>query len=269
MKPLEDSVLVHGHQEPHENRRTLAALALTALVGGALATLAATPIAATPAPGAATRPVRAHHLGGFSDSATFVRFHENEVWGTIGFTWRPDGHVESRTLRGRPAARADLIRIEPDANGDWSVVWIGVSRDSAWLERLGSRAALHAEGRVDTLDLGEGVMLDGTPGLLAQVPRVYDRGRGGVQRIPVLVLPMHQSRATVARLGSTRRSVAGRSQTFERWRYEAPGVRYQLWTDRLGRVCLANDSTERFGFVRQGYEALLGAKALTPAPPMR
>lgn len=269
MKPSEDSVWVRVDQPVDEIRprrrrvrRTLGALALACLVASALG--------ATPRPTArAPRPVPGGRLGGFADSGAYVRFHKNEIWGTIGFTWSRSGAIESRTLRGRPAARGDLIRIQSDASGEWQRVWVGVSRDSALLERFGSRAALHAEGRVDTLQLAPGTMLDGTPALLSQVPRVYDRARGGVQTIPVLILPMHQVQGTVARLGTATRSIGGRRQRFERWRYEVPGSRYVLWTDGLGRVCLANDSTEHFGFVRSGYEVLLGTGALAPATPMR
>jgi hypothetical protein len=274
MKPLEDSVLVrldHGMDEIRpRSRRARRALGALALAWLALAVLGATPPRrAAPAAARAPRPVSGGRLGGFADSGAYVRFYRNEIWGTISVTWSRDGRLESRTLRGRPAARADRVRIEPDSSGEWRRVWLGVSRDSALLERFGSRVALHADGRVDTLELAPGTMLDGTPALLSQVPRVYDRVRGGVQKIPVLILPMHQAQATVARLGTATRSIAGRPQRFERWRYEVPGSRYVLWTDGLGRVCLANDSTEHFGFVRAGYEALLGPGARVPATPMR
>ena len=254
-------------------RRGLALALLACLV----ATLAGTPArlasGATPARAASTRrltnaaPVPGGHLGGFADSGAFLRFHREQTWGTVGFTWRPDGSLESRTLRGRPATRGDRIRIESDAGGEWARVWLGLSRDSAIVERIGSRAVLRAEGRVDTLELEPGTLLDGTPALLSQVPRAYDRSRGGVQRMPVLILPMHQVQATVARLGTATRTVGGRRQRFERWRYEVPGSRYVLWTDRAGRVCYADDSTESFGFVRVGFEALRRIRPKEPAAP--
>jgi hypothetical protein len=256
-------------------RRTLALVAL-AWLAASLAGVSAPAAAgsgASRARGTASRrpagpaPVPGGRLGGFADSGAFLRFYHEQTWGTVGFTWRPDGSLESRTLRGRPATRADLIRIEPDAGGEWTRVWLGVSRDSAIVERFGSRAVLRAEGRVDTLELEPGTLLDGTPALLSQVPRAYDRSRGGVQRMPVLILPMHQVQGTVARLGTATRTVGGRSQRFERWRYEVPGSRYILWTDGKGRVCYADDSTEAFGFVRVGFEALRGPRAKEPAAP--
>jgi len=255
--------------------RPVQALALLAWLAATLAGPSARAAAggASPARGTSSRhpdgpaPVPGGHLGGFADSGAFLRFYHDQTWGTVGFWWRPDGRLESRTLRGRPSTRGDLIRIESDAGGEWTRVWLGLRRDSALVERIGSRAVLRAEGRVDTLELEPGTLLDGTPALLSQVPRAYDRSRGGVQRMPVLILPMHQVQGTVARLGTATRTVGGRSQRFERWRYEVPGSRSILWTDGQGRVCYADDSTEAFGFVRVGFEALRGTRSKEPAAP--
>lgn len=204
------------------------------------------------------RPARAaaEHFGGFSDSGVFVRYFKDQVWGMMAFRWQPDGTIETRTARGRPAAGIDEMRLTPDASGAWKTVRVQVGRDSAFLERVGTVAVLRAERRVDTLRLDPGTVLSGTPALLAQMPRAYSRSKRGEQKIPVLVVPMHQGIATVALLDTVSRTWKGGGGRLERWRCEMPGAHYVLWTDSLGRVCLADDAFEHFGFVRAGYEAL-------------
>ena len=241
--------------------RSLAAAALVLLAAFKTDASAAAP-ASLPPPSAApadTLSGSVFSMNVFEDAGVFAVYVNEERVVRIETTWRPGGALTSDyvvSLAGQTLSGS--MDVEVDSAGLWTRIAIASSRGEATVARDGLTATVSTEGQTRTVELRPGSVLfeNNTPALMSHAVAAYDQRAGGLQKIPVFIVPAILAEAALERLETAERFVAGGPETFTIYRYGLPGVDIMLWVDGAGRVCLADVPAQRAAFVRAGYEVL-------------
>jgi CubicO group peptidase (beta-lactamase class C family) len=235
---------------PAMDRRLLAvtfAMALAAMTEVWPASSASTALQAGPLPAP---------LSGFADEGRFIRYVEGTPQGTIAFTWRSDGTVESR--RDMPAGiGSGVTKITAGKDGRWLTIAHDMPNGSILVTRAGGVASGGGAGDVP---LKDGAVLFGSlvPVLFSQAVRQYDKARGGPQILPVFNFTSGTVvEAAIRFTERVTRTIGGRQRTFARFTYSLPRADFVLLADDKAKIYMADNTTQQQVFVREGYEALL------------
>jgi len=214
---------------------------------------------ALPAAPADTIAGRVFPLSVLEDTDRFVVYANEEPVVRIDTRWLSGGALSNDytvTFSGQTLSVS--MTVETDSSGLWTKILLASSRGDVTVVRDGLTATISGRGDARTVELKPGTVLfeNYTPVLMSQAVAAYDGDRGGVQTIPVFIVPAAAMDATLERIDTEERFVGGRLETFAVYRYGLPGVDVVVWIDAAGRVCLADVPAQRAAYVRGGYESL-------------
>jgi len=208
---------------------------------------------------AGTPPRGVFPLNGLQDVGKFTIYVNEEPVATIDSDWKAGGaFVESITVSLGGQSFSATVKIDVDDGGLWKTIAIESPRGAALIARDSMTASITAQERVQTVELRPGTVLfeNSSPALMSQAVLAYDRQRGGIQTMPVFIVPSVVMDASIERLEIVERFVMGEPRTFTVYRYGLPGVDLIIWMDEDNRLCLGDVPAQRAAYVRQGYEAL-------------
>ncbi len=204
-------------------------------------------------------------LAGFSDSGNFDLYLNEESIGRIECTWRPDGSlqtVSTLSLGGQSITRK--LELTPDEEGRWRTINMDALLGKLTLERDGTvaRRSMAGEDEIVTLKMKPGTILweNMTPILVSHAVLNYNQETGGTQTFPLFIVPKVVMEASLERLDTVTRAIAGRDVRFARYKYALPGVDVTVWMDGHNRVCLVDVPAQHAAYVREGYESLRQAE---------
>jgi len=239
------------------DRARLATLALALLPLAALPTFAAPPQEAEPTPDE----VRPAPLSGAADEDEFTLYLNEEPIMQMSHEWREDGtYVGETTMSlGGQTVETSLL-VETDDEGYWTRLHYTATGMVFELTREGGRASVAVdEEEPQEIELKAGMVLygDDQPALLRQAVEAYDQEKGGDQPIDVLIIPGVPFEATLERLDTTERGVAGRHLEITRYRCDFSAVDLFISADQDDRVLLIDVPAQHATYVRSGFESLL------------
>ena len=206
-------------------------------------------------------------VNGFEDHAKFTVLKNEDPIAFVESEWKPDGSFtnESRiTIGGQSITKT--LRVTPDADGFWQTITVETPRGTVSVERSGASAAVRFGEKSNTVELSSGAVLyeNLTPALFNLFVRQYDRAAGGVQTIPVFVIPQAVIDVTLEYLDSVERAINGVDRTFLRYKCSFPGVEITLWADEHAIVYMTEVPQQYATIVREGYETLRKPSAADP-----
>jgi putative CocE/NonD family hydrolase len=203
-------------------------------------------------------------LAGFEDQATFFLVLNEERLGSMQNIWKKDGSFESHATISMAGQKAEATtRIVPDADGRWAAISIETAVGTVKLTRQGNSVTRTFKDKSTTWETREGVLLfeSNSPALVSQALRMYDRGKGGVQKLPLLILPGSAAELTLEAKETADHTIAGKNLTLTKFLYGLPGLDSFVWADSAGKTYLIDIPAQKAAFVREGYEALRKAEA--------
>lgn len=198
-------------------------------------------------------------LTGFTDEGAFLIYQNEEPIVTIKFKWDADGTFENeRTLFLGGQRASSKMTIKPAQGGPWREIAMDTPLGPVSIARDDEVCRITREKETENLTLKPGVVLweNFAPALMAQAVRSYDKTKGGKQSFPLFVLPNRIIDASLERLNTVERTIAGRDVAFTRYRYDLASVELVLWTDESGKLYLADVPAQHAAYVREGYEIL-------------
>lgn len=199
-------------------------------------------------------------MAGLADEGTYRFYLNEEVLVTQEFTWNASGAYEGRyTIAMAGQSVSTKMRIEADDDGIWARIEMDTPQGLVTVVREDSIARTTHEKETTTTQLRNGTLLfeNFNPPLMNAVVRAYDPARGGKQTIPLFIVPAIVLDATVEKLDSVERSVAGKDLTLDRYLFAIPGVDVFLFVDDGGRVVFGDVPSQHGAYVREGYEVLM------------
>jgi uncharacterized protein len=212
-------------------------------------------------------PTRPALLAGFADKATFHLYANEDRLATMTISWKADGTYDSHfVLSFAGQSVKGSLKIEPSSDGSWKTIHIESPRGISTTARDGNTAHRVSQTKNTTIKLKPNTALfdNFSPALICQAIQVYDRTKGGKQKVPILVLPGSLVDATIERLDSVDRNVRGRDIKLTRYAYTLGGVSITAWLDPQGKLLLADVPAQRAAYVRDGFEVLRQAPATDP-----
>jgi putative CocE/NonD family hydrolase len=207
-------------------------------------------------------------LAGFSDRAVFTLFVHEAALGRVESAWSPEGRIETRTEVTYAGQTVEAtVRIDPDPDGRWHSITVVTPLGARTVTRDGTGVQRTFKDTTSTFDSPEGAVLfeNEAPVLLSQALRLYDHGRGGTQRFPVIIGGRPPDELSLEATDTARRSVSGTDLALTRFRIELPGVAIFVWADAASRMHLMEIPSQDTVLVREGSEAL---RTLEPSDPL-
>ncbi|MBZ5524171.1 MAG: CocE/NonD family hydrolase [Acidobacteriia bacterium] len=206
-------------------------------------------------------------LAGFEDEATFLLIINEEQLGTMKSTWKSDGSFDSQasiSIAGQTVQTTS--KITPAADGRWVKIVMEAPAATVTLVREGLQVTRTIKDKTTTWETREGVLLfdNNAPMLISQSIRAYDRGKGGAQKFPLLILPGAALDLTLEARETTERAVGGKDLSLTKFIYSLPGVDLQVFADAAGKVYVVEVPSQKAAFVREGYASLRRAEAADP-----
>src|SRR5580704_1347819 len=137
-------------------------------------------------------PTRPALLAGFADKATFHLYANEERLATMTISWKADGTYDSHfVLSFAGQSVKGFLKIEPSSDGSWKTIHIESPRGISSTTRDGNTAHRVSQTKNTTIKLKPNTALfdNFSPALICQAIQVYDRTKGGKQKVPILVLP--------------------------------------------------------------------------------
>jgi putative CocE/NonD family hydrolase len=207
-------------------------------------------------------------VSGFKDSGVFFLTKDEEILVKINFTWKEDGHFESKAVLefGGQKLSTDAT-ITPDKDGYWTKIE-GTSRLGKFvLERDGDKVKQTLDKKTKTFPLKAGAVLfeDFSPPLMSMSIRAYDQAKGGKQTLPTILIPATLLNSTLERKDTVERSVAGKDLKLTRYLLTVAGaVDITVWADSAGKIYVGEVPSQSAAYVREGYEALRKPEAKDP-----
>jgi uncharacterized protein len=202
-------------------------------------------------------------LAGFEDRTRLLVFLNEENLGAYESTWTLGGSFESHgalTVAGQTIETSTTI--VPDTEGRWKEIVIRAAVGVRTITREGRAVNRHFKGpsleQTTTLECAEGAVLfdNDAPALISQALRLYDRHRGGVQKLPVMVGARAAVDLALEAKETVRRAVSGRDLDLTKFLYGLPGLDLHVWADETARIYLVEIPSQNAVMVREGFEAL-------------
>jgi putative CocE/NonD family hydrolase len=198
-------------------------------------------------------------LKDFEDQGDFVLYVNEEVIVNSECHWEASGHFTSAyTLSAGGQSIASSMEIQADDQGQWTSISMETPQGPVRIAREGALARITTEKEVQTVELRPSTLLfeNFSPSLMSLAVLAYDQAAGGAQTFPIFIIPAVVLDASIERLETVERTVAGRTQTFTLYRYGLPGVDVTIWTDEAHRVCYGDVPAQHAAYVREGYDVL-------------
>ncbi len=206
-------------------------------------------------------------LAGFADEGTYRFYLNEEVLVTQDFKWETSGAYEGHyTMSMASQTVSTTMRITVGAGGVWDRIEMETPQGPVTVVREDSTARMTHEKDTTTTQLRNGTLLfeNFNPPLMSAVVKAYDPATGGKQTIPLYIVPAIVLDATIERLDSVERSIAGKDLTLDRYLLGIPGVDVYLFVDDQGRVVFGDVPSQHGAYVRDGYETLMKPEAVDP-----
>lgn len=207
-------------------------------------------------------------LSGFSDQGEFRLYVNEDPLMTTTFEWRTDGSIDEEVTLSMAGQKVETsMKFFVDADGRMARMTAQTPQGPQTFERDGTALRFTFKEKTSTLTIRPETILfeNGSPQLISQAIRHYDRTKGGVQTFPLLIIngPIIKD-ATLERLETSERSVGGKDLSFTKYKYGLPGVDLFVLADGEGKVFLAEVPAQRAAYVRTGYEALRAKEEADP-----
>lgn len=206
-------------------------------------------------------------LAGYADEGTYRFYLNEEVLVTQEFMWDAAGSYKgSYTLSMAGQTVSTTMRIDPGADGVWSRIEMETPQGLVTVVREDSVARTTHGQETTTTRLRDGTLLfeNFNPPLMNAVVRAYDAAAGGKQTVPLFIVPAIVLDATIERLDSVERSIAGKDLKLDRYQFGIPGVDLFLFVDDQGRVVFGDVPSQHGAYVRDGYEAMMKPEEVDP-----
>ncbi|MEW6070986.1 MAG: CocE/NonD family hydrolase [Planctomycetota bacterium] len=260
--------------EAPARRRFLRPLALAFATAGALAPGRA--VAQEPAPPAAEA-VRCASLAGIAEEGRFTLYLAEEPLVQIEHHWRPDGTFDGRaefSMAGQQIVMT--VRVESGADGQWTRIESRTPQYEGVIFREGNEGVVALGENEGVVALGKKeperhplvagmVLFDNyQPALVRVAVAAYDAKAGGAQVFPALIVPGARLDATLERLETVERTVAGSDLAVGRYRFSFPSVDMFVWAAEDGRVLAIDVPAQHASYVREGFESLLAPAETDP-----
>lgn len=216
----------------------------------------------TPATEADTVPLPAPLLG-FGDEGRFRLYVNEEVIVTADFAWSEDGSYEGDyTLSMANQEVSTSMTVQVDERGLWTRIDMTTPRGPVTVTRMGGIGEIVRAGDTTTIRIKPNTVLfeNFNPALMAHTVALYDTSEGGVQTIPIFIVPSVVLDGTLERLEPVERVVGGVDLELTPYVYGLPGVNVTVYVDDDGRVVFGDVPQQHAAYVREGYEALLRAE---------
>jgi uncharacterized protein len=211
--------------------------------------------------------IRVARLSGFNDSGVFHLYVNEERLARIDFTWNDDGTFDNKSVLEFGGQKLDMhMLITPDKDGRWVKIE-GVYRAGKFLiERHEDKVKRTLDKKTKTFDLKNGAVLfeSFAPALITQTIRSYEADKGGKQTFPLVYVPETLLDATLERLDTRERSVAGKDLKLTRYDLSLAKVDLTVWADGAGKIYLVEVPSQQAAYVREGYEGLRKAEVKDP-----
>ena len=198
-------------------------------------------------------------LNVMEDAGKFTVYVNEERIISIDFEWKADGSfTDNYTISMGGQSVSASVRIEIDENGLWKHIAMTSPQGPVDVTRDGMKATINIKDEARTLDLKPGTILfeNSSPALMSQAVTAYDQQKGGKQTFPLFIVPAVVMDASLEKLETVERFIAGVPQSFTLYRYGLPGVDVIVWVDKDNKVVLGEVPAQRAAYVREGYEAL-------------
>lgn len=192
------------------------------------------------------------------DSAFYLFVNEDRV-GTIKTHWLPGGSYKNEaTIAMAGQSMTITTAIAVDSSGLWTEITVAAPAGSATCVREGGTGRLTAKGKTTTIEVKPGARLFDNygPALMSQAVRLYDREKGGKQNFPLILVPGIAMDASLEFKDQVERTVGSKDFTLIRYTYFLAGLDIILWTEKDGRLDLAEVPAQHAAYVREGYESL-------------
>ena len=192
------------------------------------------------------------------DSAFYLFVNEDRV-GTIKTHWLPGGSYKNEaTIAMAGQSMTITTAIAVDSSGLWTEITVAAPAGSATCVREGGTGRLTAKGKTTTIEVKPGARLFDNygPALMSQAVRLYDREKGGKQNFPLILVPGIAMDASLEFKDQVERTVGSKDLTLIRYTYFLAGLDIILWTEKDGRLDLAEVPAQHAAYVREGYESL-------------
>ncbi len=217
--------------------------------------------------GSITAQAQPASLAGFEDQGSFLLYVNEDRVATITFHWRPDGSYEGKmtvSMAGQTVTSG--LQITPDAEGRWLKILMESPLGPVNVTREGREGRRTFKDQTTTFQIRENVPVysDLAPALMSHAIRMYDKTKGGQQKLPLFIIPGVGREVTLELKDKVERSVGGRDLAFARFHYGLPGVDTTVWVDEQGKVYLIDVPQQKAMFVREGYDALRKAPDTDP-----
>jgi putative CocE/NonD family hydrolase len=198
-------------------------------------------------------------LTGFDDDANFSLYVNEEPIVHSHCVWQRDGTFSSDyTIAMGGQSFESSMDIVSDKDGYWTRISMTTPQGDVEVERDGFTATITTPKEVSTVTLRPRTVLfeNMSPSLISQAILAYDQAAGGKQTFPIFIVPAIVLDASLERLGTEDRMVAGDFRQFTLYRYGLPGVDVTVWVDDADRVCFGDVPAQHAAYVREGYDAL-------------
>jgi len=198
-------------------------------------------------------------LSGFEDDANFSLYVNEEPVVRSHCVWQRDGTFSSDyTIAMAGQSIESTMNIVSDKDGYWTKISMVTPQGSYEVERDGFTAKITSPKEVTSVELKPRTILfeNMSPSLISQAILAYDQAAGGKQTFPIFIIPAIVLEASLERLGTEERMVAGDFRQFMLYRYGLPGVDVTIWADDQNRVCFGDVPAQHAAYVREGYDAL-------------
>jgi len=198
-------------------------------------------------------------LNVFQDDAHFTLYVNEDPVVRSQSKWMPDGSFSgdySISMAGQTISSSLAITV--DERGYWTAMSIETPQGPVEVVREGGQAKITHAAETETVELRPGTRIfeNFSPSLMSQAVVAYDQAAGGKQIFPLFIIPAVVMDASLERLETVERTVAGRTQNFTLYRYGLPGVDVTIWVDDANRVCFGDVPAQHAAYVRDGYETL-------------
>ena len=213
-------------------------------------------------------PVLVVPLPGHGEDGHFTIYVNEEPIVEMDHVWHPDGTFEGQaelSMAGQTIAMD--LSVETDDAGQWTRIESNSPMATVVITREGNEAVIAMKGQsTQRVALQDGMVLfdNYQPALVRLAVEAYDGAAGGVQDIPVFVLPGAVLDVALEHLETATRAVAGRDMEVSRFRFAFPGTDMFLWTDENDRVLAVEVPDQHATFVREGFEGLLATPVADP-----
>lgn len=199
-------------------------------------------------------------MSGFEDAGEFQLYVNEDRIATIKHEWRRDGSFEEDVVVSMAGQKIEAnIKIVPDEQGRMVKITAQTPLGEQTFQRDGTTLRFTFKDKASTLTIRpESILFENSsPALMSHAIRHYDKGKGGVQSFPLLILngPIIKD-ASLERLETMERSLGGKDLTLVKYKYGLPGVDIFVLADEDGKVYLGDVPAQRAAYVRAGYESL-------------